>query len=159
MIIAVQFSINNKHYYGYIDNEAIFDKRPLLEKAEALSLMNDINSTFAGNAEMVYNESHDYFYDDYRGDKNRGDDYETEDGIKHLYDFAEDYFEDWEGMPRNFTIYKDMNGTTYELGEVGEYYEMVVLKDKGNNRYVATHNAKYMTAKEFAELTKIDIKL
>ena len=94
MIIAVKYEINNKTYDGYIDDSLLF-KIPLLEKTEAMSLMKDINATFADKADMVYNEADDYFYDDYRGDKNRGKDYETEEGTKHLYDFVEDYFEKW----------------------------------------------------------------
>ena len=100
MIIAATFTINNKQYNGYLDNELLFDQKPLLEKEEAFSLMNDINETFV-DAEMTYDQAKDNFYDDYRcHDDHSGKDYETEDGIKHLYDFAEDYFEDWKGERR-----------------------------------------------------------
>ena len=97
MLTYTTVKMNGKTYKCYIDNELVFTQKPMLEKDEAMKLMNDINATFVDEAEMVYDKTTDNFYDDYRcWDDHKGADYETDNGTKHLYDFAEDYFEDWQ---------------------------------------------------------------
>ena len=60
---------------------------PYFEKKEALCLMADYNKST--ESPMYYSEENDTFYhfgtDNYSGEMWRGADYETADGIKHLY--------------------------------------------------------------------------
>jgi hypothetical protein len=160
MLVAVRFTINNKQYNGYIDNEALFDRKPLLERVEAFSLMEDINTTFVDEAEMVYDEVNDNFYDDGCScDDHSGKDYVTEDGIKHLYDFADDYFDDWIAEKRKVTLYKDVDGNLLHYNGKGDRYHEMVVVDYEDGHYIYTHNAWYFTDSEFNNCTKIEVEV
>ena len=99
MLTYTTVRMNGKVYKCYIDKDCVFTQKPMLEKSEAIRLMNDINATFVDETEMTYDEKTDNFYDDYRcWDDHTGKDYETENGVRHLYDFAEDYFERWKPL-------------------------------------------------------------
>lgn len=60
---------------------------PYFEKEEAIRVMKDYNKN--SDSPMYYNEGKDKFYhfgtDSYSGETWRGEDMQTEDGIKHLY--------------------------------------------------------------------------
>ena len=103
---------------------------PHFEKSDALRVMDDYNKNT--ESPMFYNEEFDTFYhfgtDSYEGAMWKGADYQTEEGIKHLYDIGA-YCWVWDAVNDN-----DRRYIAQQVEEFIFYYDTYTYWDEYDDR-------------------------
>lgn len=94
----------NGAFIGYTDNSRWNGwATPYFEKAEALEVMKEYNE--CAESPIFYNEEYDTFYhfgtDSFSGEMWRGENYATDDGIRHLYSIGA-YSWIWDDADKDF---------------------------------------------------------
>lgn len=118
-------------YIGYTDGKMWNGwATPYFTKEEAIRLMTDYNSDT--ESPMFYNEEHDTFYhfgtDSYSGEMWRGENYETDEGIKHLYGIGA-YCWVWDAINKG-----DIRCVAQQVEEFIFYYDTYHYWDEYDNR-------------------------
>lgn len=118
-------------YIGYTDGSRWNGwATPYFEKAEALAVMADYNK--GTETPMFYNEEYDTFYhfgnDSYDGEMWKGADYNTKDGIKHLYGIGA-YCWVWDAVNDG-----DRRYLAQEVEEFIFYHDTYNYMDENDNR-------------------------